>query len=104
MPFNLATAFVRNHVKNAASRGAMQQAGSLASGAVAAQAAGGESSHFSSLTGLGAKMQQEAGRQEMDQQLLAAQQEANGNLGALAGAAAGSALRVQVVGGQAGQW
>jgi len=106
MPFNLATAFVRNHMKSAAANRSVmpQAAGRLASGAVAGRAAAGDSAQFSSLSGLGEKMQQEAARQEMDQQLLAAQQEANGHLGALAGAASGSALRVQVVGAQTGQW
>ena len=49
-------------------------------------------------------MQQEAARQDSDRQQLLAQQEANQHLGNLAGAAAGAGLRVQVVGGQPGQW
>ncbi len=49
-------------------------------------------------------MQQEAARQDSDRQQLLAQQEANQHLGNLAGAAAGAGLRVQVVGGQLGQW
>ena len=50
------------------------------------------------------ELQQEAGRAELAQQHLAAQLEAAGHLGALAGAAQGSGLRVQVVGSQAAQW
>jgi hypothetical protein len=72
--------------------------------ALPGQAGGVDASQVSSLAGLGAKMQQEATRQGLEQQVLAAQQQANGLLGALAGCAAGSAMRVQVVGGQSGQW
>jgi hypothetical protein len=110
MAFNLATAFVRHHMKSAtpprggsqwSTHGVMQQvAASLRPGALA----GADATQFSSLAGLGEKMQREATQQQTDQQLLAAQQEANNHLGALAGAAAGSALRVQVVGAQAEQW
>ena len=64
----------------------------------------GMSSSSVSLAGLAGKMQQEAARQDMDRQKLAAQQVANEHLGALAGAAGGSGLRVQVVGNQPGQW
>jgi len=56
------------------------------------------------LVGLAKELQQEAGRAELAQQHLAAQLEATGHLGALAGAAQGSGLRVQVVGRQAAQW
>ena len=56
------------------------------------------------LVGLAKELQQEAGRAELAQQHLAAQLEAAGHLGALAGAAQGSGLRVQVVGGQPAQW
>jgi hypothetical protein len=56
------------------------------------------------LAGLAKELQQEAGRAELAQQHLAAQLEAAGHLGALAGAAQGSGLRVQVVGGQRAQW
>jgi hypothetical protein len=59
---------------------------------------------FSSLAGLAGKMQQEAAQQVGDRQHLIAQLEANGHLSALASAAAGAGLRVQVVGGQTARW
>jgi len=59
---------------------------------------------FTSLAGLAEKMQQEAATQDADRRQLIAQQEANEHLGALAGAAGGPGLRVQVVGAQPAQW
>ena len=106
MPFKLATAFVRHQMKNAsASHGAMHHStGILSPGVLAAQSAQAAAPQISSLAGLGAQMQQEAAGQNMDQQLLAAQQEANSHLGTLADCAGGSAIRVQVVGAQPAQW
>lgn len=49
-------------------------------------------------------MQQEAVRQDLDRQTLAAQQAANEHLEILAACAGGNAMRVQVVGSQTGQW
>jgi hypothetical protein len=80
------------------------KAGCLLPASAAGKAAMEQSSPLTSLAGLAEKMQQEAARQDADRQHLAAQQEANGHLGALAGAAGGAGLRVQVVGTQPGQW
>ncbi len=57
-----------------------------------------------SLIGAAKELQQEAAHAELAQQHLAAQLQAAGHLGALAGAAQGSGLRVQVVGGTPTQW
>lgn len=57
-----------------------------------------------SWTAAAKELQQEAAHAELAQQHLAAQLQAAEHLGALAGAAQGSGLRVQVVGAQAAQW
>jgi len=71
---------------------------------LAGKAAAEQQFQFTSLADLADKMQQEAAQQDADKQQLLAQQEANQHLGALAGAAGGPGLRVQIVGTQSGQW
>ncbi len=114
MAFDLATAFLQLETRGSgmlgAARsladtlhGAAQASGGLPRQPTAAQRRGMPHS-MTSLSGLAARMQQEAVRQDLDRQTLAAQQAANEHLEILAACAGGNAMRVQVVGSQTGQW
>ena len=124
MPLNLATTFTELHSDNADSPGPIGSlatslqsaagemtvpglsstgpAASIASALGAAQQV--EPIGGASMLSLAQELQQEAAQAELAQQHLAAQLQAAGYLGALAGAAQGSGLRVQVVGGPAAAW
>jgi hypothetical protein len=120
MAFNLATAYTQLDARRGRSSGQTidkvvgrlrdlasgggSPSGALQAGFPAGTPGMGQQFQYTALAGLAGKMQQEAARQDSDRQFLLAQQEANQHLGALAGAAAGSGLRVQVVGTQPAQW
>ncbi len=119
---NLAATFSEHTDKNPAASGPIGSlvgsAQSLGGNALPSLSAAGPASSMAAAIGaaqqaeppgaawIGAakELQQEAAHAELAQQHLAAQLQAAGHLGALAGAAQGSGLRVQVVGAQAAQW